>query len=166
MPRSTVILAIVFALLLTGAGLFLLGGTLSARVESVTAAAADHPDAFEAIRDTLDAGTAPQVFSEGLPANAAACRLENVTLTLANRGLFDAEWVSVEVEGAAGDIAVYSVAGEGKTVPARTLGTINLKLIALPSSAGSRVYHVEYYVYGMKRSIAVAQTWGNADAQT
>lgn len=157
MPKSTLILGIVFVLLLTLAGLFLLGGTLSARIEVVSATASDHPRAFEGIRKIVEGGQAPQTFQEPLPVDPAECKLEDVTLFLANRGLLDAEWVSVTVEGAPGDIAVYSISGESETVDARTIGTINLKLISLQSAAGSRTYHVQYYVYGMKRTIAVAQ---------
>jgi len=157
MPKSTLVLGIVFALLVTLAGLFLLGGTLSAQVEAVTASASDYPAALESIRAIVEGGQAPQYFDEPLPADAAQCQLENVTITLSNRGLIDAEWLSVTVDGAPGDIAVYSISGESDTVAARTLGTLNLKLISLKSGAGSRVYHVEYYVYGMKRTLAVTQ---------
>ena len=162
MQRSTVILSIVFALLLACGGLFLLGGTLSATLQVTTASAADYPKALQSIRGILTAGTAPQRFSEPLPADPADCQLEDVTITLANRGLLAAEWVSVSVEGAVGDIAVYSISGEGDTVPARSLGNINLKLISLKGSDGLRIYRIQYYVYGMKREITVIQ---NGEAQ-
>lgn len=157
MRKSTIILISVFALLLLCAALFLLGGTLSAEVSAVTAPADKYPRAFASIQQILRSDAAPQRFSDALPADAAACRLEDVTLTLTNHGLMDAEWVSVSVEPAPGDIAVYSITGEGDTIPARGRGTVNLKLIASASETGARTYRIEYYVYGMKRVITEAQ---------
>lgn len=158
MRRSTMILGGIFALLLICATVFLLGGTLSASLETVTAGAGDYPNAYAAIARIVNADAAPQRFDAPLPDDPAACRLEDVTITLQNRGLFDAEWVSVSVAGAEGDIAVYSISGEGGTVPARGSNTLNLKLISAAGGAGRRTYRIQYYVYGMKRQINLMQT--------
>ena len=157
MEKSTITLGAVLALLVTAAGLFLLGGTLSAKLDVMTATASDYPKAYASIARIVESDTAIQRFSEPLPADPAGCRLEDVTITLNNRGLFDAEWVSVSVDGAPGDIAVYSIAGEGGTIPARGTGTVNLKLVANAGSTGTRTYHLQYYVYGMKRTVSVTQ---------
>jgi len=154
MRRSTALLAGTLVLLLALAALFLAGGTLSARLEATTASAADYPKAFSAIREVLGSGAAPQVFAGALP-QAEACRLEDVTITLRNNGLFPAEWLYVQAEPAPGDIAVYSITGEGGGVAARSTGTINLKLVADARGSGERAYRIQYYVFGMKRSITV-----------
>lgn len=159
MRKMTLILGCVFILMLTCAGLFLLGGTLSAQLTQATASAADYPDAFAAIRQAVASGGAPQLFDAALPDDPAACRLEDVTITLSNRGLIDAEWISVFVDGAPGDIAVYAVTGEGGTIPGRSTASVNLKVVSLANSTGRRAYRVQYYVYGMKRTVTVAQSY-------
>lgn len=157
MRRSTALLASILLILVALAALFLIGGTLSARVSAVTAGAEAHPQAFESIQRVLAAGAEPQRFAEGLSGEAADYRLEDVTIHLANRGLVAAEWLYVEAEGAPGDIAVYSVTGEGGGVAARSSGSVNLKLISRKGVSGERVYHIQYYVYGMKRTVDVRQ---------
>ena len=157
MHRSTMALAGVLGFLTLLAILFLVGGTLSARVEAATAGAAEYPEAWAAVRDELSVGGAPQVFGEALPEDAAACRLEDVTLWLYNPGLISAEWVSVSVEGAPGDVAVYAVTGEGDTVPGRSTGSVNLKIVSRSDGSRERVYHVEYYVFGMRRRVSVRE---------
>ena len=158
MGKSTMILGAVLALLVMAAGLFLMGGTLSAKLDVMTATGSDYPKAYASIVRIVESDTAVQRFSEPLPADPAGCRLEDVTITLNNRGLFDAEWVSVSVDGAPGDIAVYSIAGEGGTIPARGTGTVNLKLVSNAGGTGTRTYRLQYYVYGMKRTISVRQS--------
>ena len=68
-----------------------------------------------------------------------------------------AEWVSVSVEGAPGDVAVYAVTGEGDTVPGRSTGSVNLKIVSRSDGSRERVYHVEYYVFGMRRRVSVRE---------
>ncbi|GEM_PF-2209814 len=155
MARSTMILGAVLAVMVLCGAVFLLGGGLSARLDVMTAGAAEFPKAYQSIRDIVASDAAPQRFDAPLPDDPAACRLEDVTITLYNRGLIDAEWVSVSVEGAQGDIAVYSVSGEGDTIPARGSGIVNLKLISHAGGGTDRAYRVQYYVYGMKREIVV-----------
>ena len=157
MRKSTALLASALALMLALAALFVIGGTLSARLSAASAGATEHPQAFRAIRRMLAAGAAPQRFDEAALDKDGDYRLEDVTVTLINRGLIDAEWLYVQVEGAPGDIAVYSISGEGGTVPARGTAALNVKLISHKDGGGPRVYHIQYYVYGMKRSIDVRQ---------
>jgi len=157
MRKSTMILGSVFLLLLMLTVLFLAGGTLSARVDVMTANASEYPKAYASIQSVLQSG-APQLFFNTLPEDPANCRLEDVTITLNNRGLIPAEWISVNVTGAPGDVAVYSITGEGSSVAGRSTGTVNLKLVSLADSRPERTYHIQYYVYGMKRSIDVAHS--------
>lgn len=157
MHKSTMILGGVFLALLMLAALFLAGGTLSAQIDVMTANASQYPKAYASIKSVLHTG-APQLFGNSLPEDPADCRLEDVTITLANRGLIPAEWISVNVSGGAGDVAVYSITGEGSTVAGRSTGTVNVKLVSLSDSAPERNYHIQYYVFGMKRAIDVTQT--------
>ena len=157
MHRSTIALASALALLALLAVAFLAGGTLSARVEAATALASDYPEAFAAVREQLAVGGAPQTFAQPLPDDPALCRLEDVRIALYNPGLVPAEWVSVSVEGAAGDVAVYAVAGEGDTVYARSAGSVNLKIVSRSDGGRDRTYWVEYYVFGLRRRIAARE---------
>lgn len=154
MHKSTMILGTVFLLLLMLTVLFLAGGTLSAKVDVMTANASEYPRAYASIRKVLDAG-APQLFFNALPEDPSDCRLEDVTITLNNRGLIPAEWISVNVTGAPGDVAVYSITGEGSSVPGRSAGSVNVKLVSLANSQPHRKYNIQYYVFGMKRAIDV-----------
>lgn len=156
MRKSTLMLAVLFVLLLMCGILFLAGGTLSGSVSVAATSASEYPQAFESIGQVLASGGTAQRFSEAMPANAEDCRLEVVTLSLHNPGLVSAEWLSVSVEGAAGDVAVYSVDGEGDTVPGRGDGSLTLKIVARADGAGDRRYQVQYYVFGMKRSLTLA----------
>lgn len=155
MKKSTAILGGVLLLMLTFAALFTIGGMLTGKVHTAEANAGDYPRPWAAIRALYAADEMPQRFGTALPEDASACRLEDVTITLYNRGFFDAEWVSVSVEGAAGDIAVYSITGEGGTVAARSYADLNLKLIARADERGIRRYRIQYYVYGMRQEITV-----------
>ena len=157
MRKSTIILGLVFLLLATLTACFLVGGTLQARISVVEAGASEHPEAFESIRQVLAAGAAPQVFDDRVPDGPEGLRLQDVTITLINRGLLDAEWLNVEVDGVPGDIAVYSLSGEGSSVWGRSTGTMNLKLISQGTAMGRRAYRIEYYVLGLKRHITVTE---------
>ena len=154
MRKSTMILGTVFLILAMLTALFLSGGTLSAKLDVMTANAAEYPKAYASIQGVLQTG-APQLFFNALPEDPADCRLEDVTITLSNRGLIPAEWISVNVAGAPGDVAVYSITGEGSSIGGRSVGTVNLKLVSLADSQPRRTYRIQYYVFGMKRSIEV-----------
>ena len=158
MGKSTIILGTVFGLLLALTVLFFVGGTLSAELTAATATGAEYPGAYASIAGIVADGTAFQRFSEPMPPDPAACRLEDVTLRLQNHGLLDAEWLSVKVDGGPGDIAVYSITGEGGAVPALGEAPVNLKIASTVRGTRERTYHIIYYVYGLKRQITVKQT--------
>jgi len=154
MRKLTVLLAVVLALLLGFAGWFYLGGTLRGEVTVQAAPAANYPEAFGSVRALLESGAAPQVLDGGaLSEDPAPYTLMDITVTLANRGLFPAEWLHITAQGAPGDIAVYSVTGEGSDVAPRDSGTVNLKLITTAPVDAPRSVTVQYYVHGMKREI-------------
>ena len=156
MRKLTAVLAILFALLAGFAMWFYVGGTLRAQACIQTASAADYPEAFGAICDLIEAGSAPQRFGDAaLKKDAAAYTLVDVSVTLHNRGLFPAQWLDIRAAAVPGDIAVYALTGEGSDIPARDSATVDLKLITTAPADAVRDITIQYYVHGMKRSITV-----------
>ena len=154
MKKINVFLMIVLILLIAFAVYFFVGGTLKASVSTITAPASDHPDAFASIRNVLDSHSAPQQFGE-ISNDPGLYTLMDVTVSLANHGVFAAEWIDAAVTPANGDVAVYSLTGEGSDVPARSVSQINLKIITT-NPAAPRSIRLTYYVHGMLRTIDVA----------
>ena len=134
---------------------FYTGGTLRAEVSCISAAAMDYPEALNAIRDVLASGSAPILFSGASLDDASALTLVDVNIILTNRGIFDAEWLNIQTEGAEGDIAVYSLTGDGTDVLARGTGQVNLKYITRTAGSAPRKITIQYYVYGISRTIEV-----------
>ena len=155
MSKHTLFLGIIFVLLLGLAVFFYTGGTLVADVRIQTAHASDYPEVFESVVGVLRSGSAPQQFSGDALDDVSRYTLADINVTLKNRGLFAAEWLDIRVEGAPGDVAVYSLTGEGSTVDARGVGEVNLKLLTTASPDTERAIRIQYYVYGMKRTISV-----------
>lgn len=156
MKKLTLLLCVVLVVLLGLAMVFYVGGTLSARPSAHAASAADYPEAYGAIRGVLASGAAPQLFADpALPESPDGYTLVDITIDLYNRGLFRAEWLDVTVAGAPGDVAVYSLSGEAGDIDARGAGQINAKLITAAAADAARSFEIQYYVYGMKRSITV-----------
>ena len=142
-------------MILAFCGFFYTGGTLHAQVTSITAGAAEYPDAFASIRNVVSTGTAPQMFSVDPLDDPANYTLVDVSMTLANRGIFDAEWLNIQVQGVTGDVAVYSLTGDGADVPARSTAQANLKLITRAAKDSVRSIRIQYYVYGISRTITL-----------
>ena len=149
------ILCLILVLMLAFVAFFFAGGTLTANGSSITAAAADYPEAFESIRSVVATDTAPQLFSNEVLGDASGYSLVDVNISLTNRGVFDAEWLNIRLEGAPGDVAVYSLSGDGLDVPARSSAQINLKLLTRAPESTARQVTIQYYVYGISRSIHV-----------
>lgn len=158
MRRSTIILGTAFGLLLAATVIFLAGSTLTATLNVATATGAEYPGAYASVSGLVATRATFQQFNAAMPADPAACRLEDVTLRLTNHGLVTAEWVSVTVEPSPGDVAVYSITGEGSAVPALGESAVNLKLVSNAGQPPARSYRIQYYVYGMKREITIQQT--------
>lgn len=134
---------------------FYAGSGLQAQVSSITANAAEYPEAFASIQNVISTGTAPQLFTADPLDDPANYTLVDVSMTLSNRGIFDAEWLNIQVEGVTGDVAVYSLTGDGTDIPARTAGQVNLKLITRAPEDSIRNISIQYYVYGISRTITV-----------
>lgn len=155
MKPATGILSLILILMLAFGAFFYTGGTLVAQANSITANAAEHPDAFESIKSVLASGSAPQLFSADALDDAANYSLVDISIALTNRGIFDAEWLNIQLEGVTGDIAVYSLTGDGTDVAARSSSQINLKLVTRAPADSPRRVSVQYYVYGISRTIEI-----------
>ena len=155
MKPFNIFLCLVLILMVAFCAFFYAGGTLMAEVSSISASAADYPDAFESIRAVLDGQTAPQTFTNEALGDIDEYRLVDINLSLSNRGIFDAEWLNIQLKGVNGDAAVYSLSGNGEDVPARGVAQANLKLITRAPDNVVREATVQYYVYGLSRTITV-----------
>ena len=154
MKKLNVFLLIVLILLLAFVAYFFIGGSLQTGVSAASAPASDYLDVCASIQNIVSSGSAPQQFAE-LPSSPEGCTLVDMTITLSNYGLFDAEWIDISVEPASGDVAVYSLTGESSTLSARTTGQVNLKLLTTAPEGTTRKVTLNYYVFGMKRSVTV-----------
>ncbi|MBQ8973095.1 MAG: hypothetical protein IJ074_08465 [Clostridia bacterium] len=153
MRKINLVLLILLLLMIVFSIYFVQGGNLRSKVYVSTQSGWENPEAFESIRNILNSGAAPQTF-DALPEDVERCSTMDITLRLTNVGLFAAEWIDIALEPQAGDIAVYSLEGEGATVPARSSLQINLKLVTA-QPAGQRVVRLNYYVYGMQKTIRI-----------
>ncbi len=120
------------------------------------ASADQYPEAFESIRSIISAGSAPRQFVSDELADPTGYALLDVNITLTNRGIFDAEWLNIQVEPTEGDIAVYSLTGDGTDIPARSSAQINLKMITRAAADSVRTVTVQYYVYGISRTVKIS----------
>ena len=153
MKPATVVLSLILILMLAFAAFFYTGGTLKAQGNSITAGAAEYPDAFDSIRNVVSSGAAPRQFSQDVLDDPANYSLVDVTINLTNRGIFAAEWLNVQLEPATGDVAVYSLSGDGMDVSARSTAQVNLKLVTRAPAGSPRTVSIQYYVYGVSRTI-------------
>lgn len=155
MKPFNIFLCLILILILAFGAFFFAGGTLRADVSSISARAADYPEAFESIQNVISSGSAPQIFSSEALTNPEDYSLVDINISLTNRGVFDAEWLNIQVEGVTGDAAVYSLSGNGVDVPARSGAQANLKLITRAPADVKRDITIQYYVYGISRTITV-----------
>ena len=65
------------------------------------------------------------------------------------------ESLTIRTDGVPGDIAVYSLTGEGSDIEARGTGQVNLKLVTTAAPDAPRACTIQYYIYGMERTITV-----------
>ena len=155
MRTLTVFLSLILILMLSFCAYFYAGSTLQVEVRCITAPASEYPETFESVRHVLATGSAPIVLSGESLGDASACSLVDVNIILTNRGIFAAEWLNIQTKGAEGDIAVYSLTGDGSDVLARSTGQVNLKFVTRASGSVPRSLTIQYYVYGISRTIEV-----------
>ena len=155
MKPFNIFLMLLLILALAFLAFYFVGGTLSPAVSCISARADDHPEAFASIRNVVLSDSAPQTFTSDPIENPENYSLLDVNITLANRGIFPAEWLNITVHGASGDVAVYSLTGQGSDVPARSASAVNFKLITRASASVPRSATIQYYVFGLSRHINV-----------
>ncbi len=148
-------LAVILVLMIAFVTYFFVGGTLSAEPTVVSVPASQQADAFAAAKSVVEGGVAPQRFSNAEIGNADGYRLIDVTISLKNIGVFAAEWLEIDVSPAQGDVAVYSVTGDGTDVASFTRSQANLKLLTAAGENARRTVTVSYYVLGMRRSVRI-----------
>ena len=153
MRPATTVFSLILVLILAFCAFFYTGGTLQANVSSISASAAEYPDAFASIQNVVSSGTAPQIFSGDVLDDPANYSLVDISIALSNRGIFDAEWLNIQLGGVSGDVAVYSLTGDGADVPARSATQANLKLITRAPADALREITIQYYVYGISRTV-------------
>ena len=87
--------------------------------------------------------------------NEAQSVMESITAreTEAQPGAFTG--LNIKLTGVTGDIAVYSLTGDGSDVAARSAGQVNLKLITRAGQQAARSLSIQYYVYGISRTINI-----------
>ena len=153
MRTLTVFLSLILILMLAFCAFFYAGSTLRAEVSCISAPAADYPDAFASVQQVIAGNSAPITFSGASLDDPSALSLVDVNIILTNRGIFDAEWLNIQPRGVEGDIAVYSLTGDGTDVPARSTGQVNLKFVTRAAANVPRSLTIQYYVYGISRTI-------------
>ena len=156
MRALTVFLCLLLTIVIAFGAWFYITGTLNAQVGRVTARASDYPEAFESIRSVLTGGGAQAVYSIGDTLESPAdYTLMDVNIQLTNRSLFDAEWLNIELAPIDGDVALYSLAGACADVPAQGMQSVNLKLVTRAGTESVHTATIQYYVFGVSRSIQV-----------
>ncbi len=155
MKPSTVILSLILIVIIAFCAFFYAGGTLQPELNCISASAGDHPEAFASIANVLSSDSAPQLFSTDPLGDAANYSLLDISVNLTNRGIFDAEWLNIQLKGVTGDVAVYSLTGDGTDIAARSSGQVNLKLVTRAPVDSPRSISIQYYVFGISRTITV-----------
>lgn len=156
MKALTIALSVIAALLIALIAVFLLGGALGVEASVTTTPAAQDAPGFAAAVEGVEAGSAPLVLETPDAENAGAYALTDVTVTFANSGLFNAEWLTFEIVPSVGDVAVCSQSASVLDVPARSQAQLTLRLLSKSGASGAgRALEVEYYVLGMRRTMTV-----------
>lgn len=155
MKPSTVILSLILIVIIAFCAFFYAGGTLQPELNCISANAGAHPEAFASIANVLSSDSAPQLFTTDPLGDAANYSLLDISVNLTNRGIFDAEWLNIQLQGVTGDVAVYSLTGDGTDIAARSSGQVNLKLVTRAPVDSPRSISIQYYVFGISRTVNV-----------
>lgn len=156
MKALTVFLCLLLSIAIAFGAWFYITGTLDAQVSRVSAQASEYPEAFDSIRSVLQSGGAQAIYSIGdTLENAADYTLMDINIQLTNRSLFDAEWLNIELAPIDGDVALYSLTGACTDVPAKGMQSVNLKLVTRAGADSVHTATIQYYVFGISRSIQI-----------
>ena len=149
MKALSIVLAVVAACLLALIAVFWFGGALEAELDIAPAIAGE--EALAAVEDVQN-GLAVDVLT---PIDETRdCALTDITVTFANSGLFDAEWLTCSLVPGAGDVALCAQSDIKLDVEARSQAQLTLRVLTQGDGAG-RALDVEYYVLGMRRTMTV-----------
>ena len=149
MKALSIVLAVVAACLLALIAVFWFGGALEAEVAIAPAITGD--EALAAVEDAQN-GLALHTYAS--IDETRDCALTDITVTFANSGLFDAEWLTCSLVPGAGDVALYAQSDIKLDVAARSQAQLTLRVLTQGDGAG-RALDVEYYVLGMRRTMTV-----------
>lgn len=149
MKALSIVLAVVAACLLALIAVFWFGGALEAEVAIAPAITGD--EALAAVEDAQN-GLALHTYAS--IDETRDCALTDITVTFANSGLFDAEWLTCSLVPGAGDVALYAQSDIKLDVEARSQAQLTLRVLTQGDGAG-RALDVEYYVLGMRRTMTV-----------
>lgn len=149
MKALSIVLAVVAACLLALIAVFWFGGALEAEIAIAPAITGD--EALAAVEDAQN-GLALHTYAS--IDETRDCALTDITVTFANSGLFDAEWLTCSLVPGAGDVALYAQSDIKLDVEARSKAQLTLRVLTQGDGAG-RALDVEYYVLGMRRTMTV-----------
>lgn len=156
MYKAMKVLAIA-ALIITiaGAGAVLYGiNTLEPVVEQTSVQitpAAQAQDIFDSVLAQVSSGTfTGRTFAQPGMLNSMDCTFVTYTVRLANKGFFPAEWVSLNVQPAEGDVLQLDNV-QANVLSRGSRGDISATLLHMgDASQTQRNYIVECYVFGRK----------------
>ena len=137
------------ACLLALIAVFWFGGALEAEIAIAPAITGE--EALAAVEDAQN-GLALHTYAS--IDETQDCALTDITITFANSGLFDAEWLTCSLVPGAGDVALYAQSDIKLDVEARSQAQLTLRVLTQGDGAG-RTLDVEYYVLGMRRTMTV-----------
>ena len=149
MKALSIVLAFVAACLLALIAVFWFGGALGAEIAIAPAITGE--EALAAVEDAQN-GLALHTYAS--IDETQDCALTDITITFANSGLFDAEWLTCSLVPGAGDVALYAQSDIKLDVEARSQAQLTLRVLTQGDGAG-RTLDVEYYVLGMRRTMTV-----------
>lgn len=155
MRKMTLILSLILILMLAFCAAFYVGGTLRASVTRTDAPASAYPQEFELVRSTIEGSGAYELYSDDELADARDYTLVAVDVALTNVGLFEAEWLNVQPQPLAGDVALYYLEGDTADVPSRETVSVRLKFLTRAPADAPRKLSIQYYVYGISRTLTI-----------
>ena len=154
--RALAIAALVVTIL--GAGAVLYGiERLEPVVEQVSVLvtpAVEAQDSFDELqRQTADGTFTGRVFGDMMGLNAQDCTFMTVTVRLANKGFFPAEWISLQIQPEAGDVLQLDN-NQANVLPSGSRGDIAATILHTGDAAGTRrAFSITCYVFGRRVTI-------------
>ena len=140
---------------IAGAGAVLYGiNTFAPVVEQASVLvtpAAQAQDIFDQATAQVRDGTfTGRVFGDAAGLDAQDCTFLTVTVRLANRGFFPAEWIALDVQPAEGDVLQLDNV-QANVLPSSSQGDVSATILRAGNAADTqRAFTVSCYVFGRK----------------